>query len=96
VDELYGDFRNPGKPGATLSMRVSLTGADKSVFQQKYSKHSSLQQNTATAVVAGWNQALGQVLGDMTSDLAGVCKNGANPQCCQPPQKKPKAHDHKK
>lgn len=74
VSELYGDFRQNGQPAAVLSMRLILLdtetgGTNKVVFAKDYSRRSPISQNTAAAVVAGWNQALGDILAEAVSDI---------------------------
>jgi cholesterol transport system auxiliary component len=74
VNELYGDLRVPGHPQAVLSLSFVLLDAKKgagapALFQKEYSRRLPVDQNTADAIVAGWNQALGQILDEVVSDL---------------------------
>jgi hypothetical protein len=74
VSELYGDFRQPEKPAAVLSMRfIFFGGGDASAqrvsFQKEYTRSIALRRNTAGEVVAGWNQALAEILNNLASDL---------------------------
>jgi cholesterol transport system auxiliary component len=74
VDELYGDLRAPGRPQAVLSLGFVLLGAktengSQVLFQKEYSRHLPVPQNTAAAIVAGWNQALGEIMDEFASDL---------------------------
>ncbi len=74
ANELYGDLRVPGHPQAVLSLSFALLNAKKgagapALFQKEYSRRLPVDQNTADAIVAGWNQALGQILDEVTSDL---------------------------
>jgi cholesterol transport system auxiliary component len=75
VSELYGDFSQPGKGAAVLSMRISLfrqdnNGNRRPVFQQDYSRRIALKKNTAADVMAGWNEALNEIMSDFTGDLS--------------------------
>ena len=71
VTELYGDFREAKQPKAVLALRVVFANVGGGVILQKeYSRHLTIQKNTAAAVVAGWNQALGEIMGELASDLA--------------------------
>jgi cholesterol transport system auxiliary component len=74
VTELYGDFRQPNQPAAVLSLRLLFlrAGAAKNpelLFQKAYSRRVPLHENTAAAVVAGWDQALAEIMAAATSDL---------------------------
>jgi ABC-type uncharacterized transport system auxiliary subunit len=70
VTELYGDFRQPGAPAAVLSLRVVFATAGGNVlWQRDYSRSVPLKQNTAAAVVAGYDQALAEIMADVATDL---------------------------
>lgn len=76
VSELYGDFSQPGKGAAVLSMRIALfrqdnNGNRRPVFQQDYSRRIALKKNTAADVMAGWNEALDEIMTEFTGDLSG-------------------------
>jgi cholesterol transport system auxiliary component len=71
VTELYGDFRDAKQPTAVLALRVVFASLSGDVILQKeYSRNLTIQKNTASAVVAGWNQALGEIMDELASDLA--------------------------
>jgi ABC-type uncharacterized transport system auxiliary subunit len=75
VSELYGDFRDPGQPAAVLSLHlrfftVENGRAAKTFLQKDYSRRAPLKQNTAAALVAGWDQALAQIMAEAVSDVA--------------------------
>jgi cholesterol transport system auxiliary component len=77
VSELYGDFRTPNQPAAVLSLRIILfdasgEGAGKVLFQKDYSRRAPIERNTAAAVVAGWDQALAEIMKEAAADLAAV------------------------
>jgi len=77
VTELYGDFRKPGQLAAVLSMRMLFfeagSGKARQPFLEKqYARRVPLPQNTAAALVAGWDQALGNILAEVASDFAAV------------------------
>jgi ABC-type uncharacterized transport system auxiliary subunit len=73
VSELYGDFRKSGQSAAILSMRICAFGAGDAgvVLQKDYSRRIPLKENTAAAVMAGWNTALGEIMTEAAADLAG-------------------------
>ena len=79
VNELYGDLRAPGQPQAILSLSLVLFDAKKEnvLFRKEYSRHLRVDQNSAVAIVAGWNQALGEILNEAASDLTSAHKQVA-------------------
>ena len=76
AQELYGDFRTPGQPAAVLTIRMLLfdseTGQQKLLFQKAYSQRVPLKERSATALAAGWNQALTQIMSEAVNDFASV------------------------
>ena len=77
VSELYGDLRTPSKPVAVLSMRFIFFQAEKGKptvpsLDKNYTRRVELQENTAASVVAGWNKALAEIMGEVASELAVV------------------------
>lgn len=75
ISELYGDFRQSGQLAAVLSMRMLFfdAGSEKMhqpFLEKNYLRRVPLQQKTAAALVAGWNQALAQTMAEVASDLA--------------------------
>ena len=75
VTELYGDFRDTRQPAAVLAMRVVIANLGGDVILQKeYSRHLAIQKNTAEAVVAGWNQALGEIMAELATDVNAATK----------------------
>lgn len=76
VSELYGDFSQPGKSAAVLSMRITLfrqdnNGNRRPILQKDYSRRIALKNNTAADVMAGWNEALNEIVTDFIGDLPG-------------------------
>ena len=74
VLELYGDFRRPSEPAAVLTLRFVLLDSPagipgKLAFEGEYSRRVSLKAKTAQALMAGWNEALNQILAQLGSDL---------------------------
>jgi len=74
VSQLFGDFRQPGHPAAVLAMRLVFFDAPNGIpgkvfFQQEYSRTIPLRAPTAAALMTGWNQALGEILAQLASDL---------------------------
>jgi len=81
VTELYGDFRHPSHPAAVLSLRLVFMNSRGNVMLQKdYTCSVPLKGNTAAEVVAGYDQALAGIAGQVASDLVTVYKPvGVNP-----------------
>ena len=72
VTEFYGDFRNQAEPMAVLALRCTIfeIGPKQRVrLQKEYARRLALPERTAAGVVAGWNEALGQILGELAGDL---------------------------
>ena len=74
VLELYGDFRQPPKPAAVLTLRYVLLDSPagipgKLVFEGEYSRRVLLKGKNANALMIGWNEALTQILAQLGSDL---------------------------
>jgi hypothetical protein len=42
----------------------------KAIFQQEYSRSIPLNAPTAAALLEGWNQALAEIMAEVSSDLA--------------------------
>jgi ABC-type uncharacterized transport system auxiliary subunit len=75
VSQLFGDFRQPEHPTAILTMRFVFFDATngvpgKAIFQQEYSRSLPLNAPTAAALMEGWNQALAEILAEVSSDFA--------------------------
>ena len=75
VSELFGDFRQSGQPAAVLSMRLLFfdAGSEKMhqpFLEKSYARRVPMPQQTAAALVAGWDQALAQTMTEVTADLA--------------------------
>jgi ABC-type uncharacterized transport system auxiliary subunit len=76
VTELYGDFRDAKQPAAVLALSVVFADFGGSpILQKEYSRHLTIPKNTAAAVVAGWNQALGEIMVELASDLNSAPKS---------------------
>ena len=72
--QLYGDIRKPRSPDAVLAMRVTFMDATngmsgKVILQRDYSRRVPLGLTTPAALMNGWNQALGSILSEATSDF---------------------------
>ncbi len=75
VAELYGDFRNRSQPAAVLTMRFTFLGAEGGKtadvrLERSSTRRIPLTENTAASVVAGWNQALAEIMAEVTAQLA--------------------------
>jgi len=74
VTRLYGDFRQPQQAAAVLSIRFLFFDATngypgKVLLEREYSRSIPLKSATPEALMEGWNQALTQVLTQVTSDV---------------------------
>jgi ABC-type uncharacterized transport system auxiliary subunit len=74
--ELAGDFTNSSEPAAvlTLQFRVLVPAAGpespaRVILLKTYTRRLPLSQRTARAVVAAWNQALGEIMDEFLGDL---------------------------
>jgi ABC-type uncharacterized transport system auxiliary subunit len=75
VSQLFGDFRQPERPAAVLTMRFVFFDATngvpgKVILQQEYSRSIPLSAPTAAALMEGWNQSLAEILAEVSSDFA--------------------------
>jgi hypothetical protein len=74
--ELYGDFRRSAPPAAVLSLKFLMFRSErepKLLFQREYSRRVPLKEASADALVAGWNQALAEIMTEADSDIASAC-----------------------
>ncbi len=74
VLELYGDFRRPTEAAAVLTLRIVLLDSPDGIpgeltFEREYSRRVLLRVADAKALMAGWNEALYQILAQFGSDL---------------------------
>lgn len=84
VSQLYGDFR-PAEPAkAVLAMSFVFFDAPngvpgKVILQREYTRDIPLQERTAAALIAGWNQALAQILDSAMRDFGQSDTNAPKP-----------------
>jgi cholesterol transport system auxiliary component len=74
VSRLFGDFRQPEHPAAVLTIGFVFFDAPdglpgKVILQQAYSRRIPVDAPTAAALMAGWNQALAEILAEVSSDF---------------------------
>ena len=74
VLELYGDFRRRPGPEAVMTLRFVLLDSPEGIpgkllFEREYSRRVLLKARNANALMAGWNEALNQMLAQLGSDL---------------------------
>jgi uncharacterized lipoprotein YmbA len=84
VDQLYGDFQQPGHAAAVLAMRLAFFDSangvpGKVLLEQGYSRDIPLKAPTAAALIEGWNQALGQILDSALLDFGRAGTNAPKP-----------------
>lgn len=77
VLELYGDFQQPQEPAAVLTLRVLLFDAPhgvagSTILEREYARRIPVRARTADAVMAGWNEALAQILAEFDADVRGL------------------------
>jgi hypothetical protein len=74
LTEMYGDFRKPEEAFAVMTLRyVSFVpngaSSGQALWQREISRRIPLKQRSASAVAAGWNEALGQILAEINAAL---------------------------
>jgi cholesterol transport system auxiliary component len=74
VTRLHGDFRQPRRPVAVLTMRFLFFDAPNAIpgrvlLEREYARSMVLKSATPSALMEGWNQALMQILTQVVSDL---------------------------
>ena len=75
VTELYGDFR-PGRPSAAvMTVRFTLTDLrgvrPRAMLERSIGRRVQLADDSPDALVRGYSQALGEILGELAPQLAG-------------------------
>jgi ABC-type uncharacterized transport system auxiliary subunit len=79
VAALYADYRKPGAFRAVMEIQLLLLDLREApatvVAQGTYRKTVPLRSDSATEVVAGWNKALGEILGEAERDLGAASSN---------------------
>ncbi len=74
VEQLYGDFQKHSRPVAVLALRFTLFAAPnglpgKILLQKTYARRVPLGSRTAAGVVKGLNEALKQIMSQVSQDL---------------------------
>jgi len=74
VSQMYGDFRQPKHPAAIMAVQFVFFDSAKgvpgnAVFQKKCSRQIPLRAPTAAALMAGWDQAISEILAEISADL---------------------------
>jgi len=74
VSQFFGDFRQPEHPAAVMAVQFVFFDATnnlpgKVIFQKEYSRSILLNEPTAAGLMAGWNEALTQIIAEVSSDL---------------------------
>ena len=74
VTRLYGDFRQPQRPAAVLTIHFLFFDAPNAIpgrvlLEREYARSIALKSATPGALMEGWNQALTQVLTQVISDI---------------------------
>jgi hypothetical protein len=77
LEELYGDFRNPSKPEAVLTLEYALyaprvTASSNPLFNKKYTARKPVTELTGAGLMRAWDAALADILGRLTRDLASI------------------------
>lgn len=72
VGQLYGDFRQRGKPFAVLQMHLILYRTEDRaavLWQRDFSQNLPLAAPTPAALLAGWNNGLQQIMAEVNFEL---------------------------
>jgi hypothetical protein len=74
ITQLFGDFRQPGRPLAILTIQFTFFDAPngapaKTILQREYSRSVPLSAPGAGALMQGWDQALAEILGSVSADF---------------------------
>ena len=81
LSELYGDYRDPRAPRAVLKLRCTLLdesgGASRVLLSREYFSSRPVAPASREALVAGWNEALREVLAALEQDLAAAQRSGS-------------------
>jgi uncharacterized lipoprotein YmbA len=76
ITELYGDFRPGVTPAAVLAVQFALIDQaavrPKAVLERVVAKRVELPKAAPDALVRGYGEALGQILGELRDDLQGA------------------------
>ena len=71
ISRMYGDFRQPKHPKAVIVIRFGFLDAPagisgKVISEKVYKRSIPLSEPSAAASMAGWNEALSQILADVS------------------------------
>jgi hypothetical protein len=73
IAELYGDYRSQGQPAAVMGLRFALVDVrgqePKVLFAKDYSRSHPIATGTPSALAAGWNEALADILTALEKDV---------------------------
>jgi cholesterol transport system auxiliary component len=73
IAELYGDYRTPGKPAAVMGLRFALVDVQgkepRVLFHKDYGVSHPIAAGTPSALAAGWNEELSEILGALEADV---------------------------
>jgi ABC-type uncharacterized transport system auxiliary subunit len=74
LSELSGDYRDPAAPRAVLRLRFALLdeaqGASRVLLSREYHSSREVAPASREALVAGWNEALHEVLAALEQDMS--------------------------
>lgn len=98
ISELYGDFHEPTGASAVMGLHFIFFDAPEGMpgqvwLQRDYVRHIPLKGRTAAALMAGWHQALRQILAHAAADLEATQRQLQSPQSSMP-QMRPEIHPH--
>jgi hypothetical protein len=73
VSQFFGDLRQPEHPAAVMAVQFVFFDATnglpgKIIFLKEYSCNIPLDEPTAAGLMAGWNEALTEILAEVSSD----------------------------
>lgn len=69
VTEFFGDFRVPAEPKAVLSLRFTVFDGTAPVLEKEFQRRIPIPARTASALAAGWNQALREIATEFAASM---------------------------
>ena len=74
ISQLYGDIRQSGSPRAVLGLQLVFIQAtnglsQRVILQRNYARRIPMNSPSASALMAGWNRALAEIIAEAVSDF---------------------------
>jgi ABC-type uncharacterized transport system auxiliary subunit len=77
--ELFGDFTKPDAPAAVMAIHFRVLAPatpDREILLKTYTARRPISRRTAEAVVAAWNEDLGEIMAEFLGDLKSALPPG--------------------